>query len=189
MTESADTRAAEIAQVLDFWFAPGMAERWFKTDPAFDAEVRARLGPLHERAAAGELHGWRDSAEGCLALVLLLDQAPRNLFRDAARAFATDAAALELAYHAIARGFDRELPQGRRIFLYLPLEHSEDLADQETCVRLTAALDENPDWHDYAVQHRDIIARFGRFPHRNAALGRESTPEELAFLEQPGSSF
>ncbi len=179
----------DIAEVVDFWFGPGMEERWFKSDPTFDAEVRARLGALQERAAAGALGAWRDSADGCLALIVLLDQAPRNLFRDQARAFATDAAARELTGHAIERGFDQELPQGRRMFLYLPLEHSESLSDHETCVRLTAALDEDPAWHDYAVRHRDIIARFGRFPHRNAALGRDSTPEELAFLERPGSSF
>ncbi len=184
MTDSGDK-----AEVLGFWFGPGMAERWFKKDPAFDAEVLARLGALHDRAAAGELDDWRDSAQGCLALVVLLDQVPRNLFRGQARAFATDAAARALASHAIERGFDQESPQGRRMFLYLPLEHSESLDDQETCVRLIATLDENPDWHDWAVSHRDIIARFGRFPHRNAALGRESTPEERAFLGQPDSPF
>ncbi len=178
-----------IAEVLDFWFGPGMKERWFESDPAFDAEVRAQLGVARDAAAAGEFGAWWNSAEGCLALVVLLDQVPRNLFRGQARAFATDAAARQLTGHAIGRGFDRELPQGRRIFLYLPLEHSEDLADQETSLRLYAALDEDPGWRDYAVRHRDIVARFGRFPHRNAALGRPSTAEEVAFLEQPDSSF
>ena len=179
----------DIAEVVEFWFGPGMKERWFECDPAFDAEVRARLGAPHERAAGGELGAWRDSAEGCLALIVLLDQAPRNLFRGQARAFATDAAARELTGHALAQGFEAALTQDQRGFLYLPLEHSETLDDQEASVRLTAALDEDPAWHDYAVRHRDIIARFGRFPHRNAALGRRSTPEEEAFLEQPNSSF
>lgn len=179
----------DIAEVLEFWFAPGMAEKWFVKDPAFDAEVRARLGAPREAAAAGELESWRDSADGCLALIVLLDQAPRNLFRGQARAFATDAAARQLTGHALAQGFDAALTQDQRGFLYMPLEHSETLDDQEASLRLTAALDEDPDWHQYAVRHRDIIARFGRFPHRNAVLGRESTPEEEAFLEQPGSAF
>ena len=179
----------DIAEVVEFWFGPGMKERWFECDPAFDAEVRARLGGPREAAAAGGFGAWRDSAEGCLALIVLLDQAPRNLFRGQARAFATDAAARELTGHALAQGFEAALTQDQRGFLYLPLEHSETLDDQEASVRLTAALDEDPAWHDYAVRHRDIIARFGRFPHRNAALGRESTPEERAFLEQPNSSF
>ena len=176
-------------EVLDFWFAEGMAERWFVKDPAFDAEVRARLLPLHERAAAGELAAWRASARGCLALVILLDQVPRNVFRDDPRAFTSDAQALTITKHARNRGFDRALPQIERVFLYLPLEHCESLADQELCVTLIGALDENPEWRDHAVRHRDIVARFGRFPHRNAALGRETTLEEAAFLELPDSSF
>ncbi len=179
----------DIAEVLEFWFGPGMKERWFASDPDFDAEVRAQLGGAREAAVAGALESWRDSAEGCLALIVLLDQVPRNLFRGRARAFATDAAARELTGHAIARGFHATLTQDQRGFLYLPLEHSESLGDQETSLRLTAMLDEDTSWHDYAVRHRDIIARFGRFPHRNAALGRQSTPEEEAFLEQPNSSF
>ncbi len=183
------TQSSEVAQVLDFCFAPGMAQRWFKKEPAFDSDVRERLGALHGRAAAGALDHWRDSADGCVALVILLDQVPRNLFRGEARAFATDDAARRLAFHAIERGFDQKVPQARRIFLYLPLEHSESLEDQEACVRLAAALDEDTTWHDYALRHRDVIARFGRFPHRNAALGRESTPEEEEFLAGPDSAF
>ncbi len=179
----------DVAEVLDFWFAPGMEERWFKKDPAFDAEVRTRLGLPRERAAAGELESWRHGAEGCLALIVLLDQVPRNLFRGQARAFETDAAARELTGHALAQGLDAALTQDQRGFLYMPLEHSESLTDQDHSLRLTAMLVEDPGWHEWALPHRDIIARFGRFPHRNAALGRQSTPEELAFLEQPGSSF
>ena len=176
-------------EVLDYWFAPGMAERWYVKDPAFDAEVRARLLPLYERAVGGELVAWPASARGCLALVILLDQVPRNVFRDDPRGFASDAQALAVTKQALDRGFDRQLTQVERVFLYLPLEHCESLADQELCVTLIGALDENPEWRDHAVRHRDIVARFGRFPHRNAALGRETTLEEAAFLELPDSSF
>lgn len=181
--------AREIAEILDFCFADGATRKWFEKDAAFDRAVRERLGPLHEQAAVGALDHWRESPEGSLALCVLLDQVPRNLFRDDARAFATDAAARAVTRHALERGFDRHLPQVQRLFLYLPLEHSETLEDQELCVRLVGALDGDPDWLDYAVRHRDIIARFGRFPHRNAALGRATTPEEARFLTEPGSSF
>ena len=176
-------------EVLDYWFAPGMAARWYVKDPAFDAEVRARLLPLYGRAAAGELAAWRVSARGCLALVILLDQVPRNVFRGEPRGFATDAQALAVTKQALDRGLDRQLTQVERVFLYLPLEHCESLADQELCVTLIGALDENPEWRDHAVRHRDIVARFGRFPHRNTALGRETTLEEAAFLKLPDSSF
>ena len=121
--------------------------------------------------------------------MLLLDQVPRNLYRDDPRAYPGDAAARAVTRRAIEAGFDRELGQAQRLFLYLPLEHSEVLADQEDCCRLVEELTDNPDWADYARQHRDIIARFGRFPHRNTVLGRESTPEEQDFLNRPGSSF
>ena len=124
-----------------------------------------------------------------MALCLLLDQAPRNLFRDAPRAYATDAKALEVTRHALARDYDRRLPQAQRLVLYMPLEHSELLEDQELCVSLTGALDENPDWQKFAIQHRDIIARFGRFPHRNAVLERATAAKEAEFLSRPGSSF
>lgn len=178
-----------ISDVLGFWFAPDMAARWFAGDPAFDAEVKARLGRAAEAAARGELDGWADTPEGALALVLLLDQVPRHLYRGDARAFDGDAAARAVTRRAIEAGFDRELDQAQRLFLYLPLEHSEALADQEDCCRLMEELTDNPEWADYARQHRDIIARFGRFPHRNTILGRESTAEERDFLKEPGSSF
>ena len=178
-----------ISDVLDFWFAPGQEARWFVKDEAFDAEVRARLGALHEAAAAGRLAAWKETAGGCLALVLLLDQVPRNLFRGEPRAFATDAAAVAVTRQALAGGLDRDLSQVQRLFLYMPLEHSEALADQEDCCRLVAELTDKPEWADYARQHRDIIARFGRFPHRNAVLGRSNTEEETAFLAEPNSSF
>jgi uncharacterized protein (DUF924 family) len=175
--------------VLAFWFAEGMAARWFEPDPAFDAEVRSRLEPLYHQAVAGELDAWAAGARGALALVILLDQVPRNFYRGDPRAFAGDARALAVTKDALARGLDRELAQAERMFLYMPLEHCEELPDQELCVELMGRLDEDPKWRDYALRHRDIIARFGRFPHRNAALGRESTVEEEAFLKQPGSSF
>jgi len=181
--------SSAISEVLDFCFAEGPVRRWFVKDQAFDAQVQERLARLHELAASGACDTWRETPAGCLALCILLDQVPRNLFRGQARAFAHDAQARAVTRHALARGFNRKLPQEQRLFLYLPLQHNEDLADQELCVRLVGALEDNSDLLDYAVRHRDIIARFGRFPHRNAALGRESTAEEAAFLSQPGSSF
>jgi uncharacterized protein (DUF924 family) len=178
-----------ITEILEFWFAPGMEQAWFNGGADLDRRVRDLLLAGHEKAAAGELGDWLDSAEGCVALCILLDQVPRNVFRNEARAYATDVAARRVTHHALNRGFDRALPQDQRLFLYLPLEHCEDLAQQDLCLRLVAQLDEYPKWLEYSQQHRDIIARFGRFPHRNAVLDRESTPEEAAFLKQPGSSF
>lgn len=182
-------------QILDFWFgAPDSGgygkprETWFKADDAFDADIKQRFeGPL-EAAAAGTHDGFAVTPEGALALTILLDQFPRNIYRGTARAFAFDPKALALARQALAAGYDQAVAPFQRTFLYLPFEHSESLADQERSVALFEALgDENS--LDYAVRHRDIIVRFGRFPHRNAILGRESTAEELIFLEQPGSSF
>ncbi len=180
---------ADVEEVLAFWFAPGREEKWFGGGEAFDEEVRENLSASYESAVAGDHALWRESPRGCLALCILLDQVPRNVFRGTPRAFASDAAALAVTRHAVEQGFDASLSQVERLFLYLPLEHSEDLEDQEACMRLVRGLDENPEWLDYAKAHRDIIARFGRFPHRNASLGRASTAEEEAFLKQPGSSF
>lgn len=184
-----ETPLAAIAEILNFWFADGMAKRWFVHDPAFDVEVHTRLADWYERAAAGRLHDWRRTAAGCVVLCVLLDQVPRNLFRGKSQAFDTDAAARAVTRHALDHGFDRDLSQPQRLFLYLPFEHSEILADQDESVRLIGQLDENPVWGDYAIRHRDVIVRFGRFPHRNAALGRTNTAEETAFLATPGSSF
>lgn len=174
--------------VLDFWFDPANQPFWFKKSAAFDKAVRERLGDAHAAAAAGQLDDWRASPEGALALVILLDQVPRNIHRNTARAFDTDGAALAAAVAAIDGGFDREFDHDQRLFLYLPLEHSEDLADQERSVALFTAMGDAR-LTDYAVRHRDIVARFGRFPHRNALLGRASTEEEARFLEEPNSSF
>jgi len=175
-------------EVLDFWFAGSTRPSWFARSEAFDALVRAELGPPHERAVRGELDAWAADPRGALALVLLLDQAPRNIHRGSANAFATDARALQYARAVVDAGLDQGLTEVEKVFLYMPFEHSESLADQDRCVALTAALTD-PLWHDFAAKHRVIIARFGRFPHRNAILGRESTPEELEFLQQPGSTF
>ena len=192
---------ASVDDILTFWFGqpgePGYTEprgRWFEHDPAFDAECARRFLATHEKAAAGGLQAWRDEPRSALALLLLLDQFPRNLFRDSPRAYATDALAREVARHALARGLDVPLPPVWRWFFYLPFEHSEDIHDQRLSVSLFEALaPQHPatgaETLEYARRHHDIIARFGRFPHRNARLGRESTPEEVAFLQEPNSSF
>ena len=193
------TEDAKVRAVLEFWFgAPGEPHAdkprkiWFQKNAAFDIEIRTRFAEEVGVARAGARAEWRDSARTCLALVIVLDQFPRNLFRGDVRAFATDAAALEAAKHAIARGYDQALAPLMRTFLYMPFLHSENIDDQETGVELMRSMGDAPmaaESVKAAVQHRDIIARFGRFPHRNAVLARSSTAEEAAFLEQPGSSF
>lgn len=186
--------------VLDFWFGrPGEPEHgqqraaWFVKDPAFDARIRALFLPTVEAALNGDLDSWTATPRGALALLIVLDQFPRNLFRGTAKAFAGDAQARALAGKMVDAGFDQQLAPVERVFAYLPFEHSEAMADQERCVALCAALAEAaPGFEstlDYARRHRDVIARFGRFPHRNAALGRPSTPEEAAYLAQPGAGF
>jgi uncharacterized protein (DUF924 family) len=178
------TRAtASAAAVVAFWRAAG-AERWFKQDPAFDESIRQRFLDLHEAAAAGSLRPWEDSAEGALALLLLLDQFPRNMFRGEARAFSTDALARAIAAGGLIKGFDGQA-EAMRGFFYLPFMHSEELADQQRAIALYRAAgdDAGVNW---AKRHADIIRRFGRFPHRNAALGRQTTPEEQAFLDDGG---
>ena len=172
------------ADVIAFWTEAG-PERWFEKDEAFDADIRRRFLATHERAAAGRLAGWEQSAEGALALLILLDQFPRNMFRGSARAFATDPQARAITAAALLRGFDAQVPANLRTFFYLPFEHSEDMADQERGIALyTAARD--ADGLKWAKIHADIIRRFGRFPHRNAVLGRTTTPEEQAFLDAGG---
>ena len=186
-----------ITDLLGVWFGkPGTTEHnqprpiWFESDAAFDAQL-AKYQLDQKRAANGDLDHWMQSADGCLALILRLDQVPRNLYRDTPAAFASDAKALLAARHAVAQGFDRGKPDVRRWFVYLPFEHSEVLADQDTSVKLFGALPSNTDNDrtlDYAKRHRDVIARFGRFPHRNKILNRASTAEEEDFLRQPNSS-
>lgn len=171
--------------IVGFWRAAGPG-RWFAKSELFDAEVGRRLGSLHYWAAAGMLdHLATQSAQGALALIILLDQVPRNMFRGTARAFATDGHAREIACYALARGFDRRVPKLLRGFFYLPFMHSEDVGDQELCVALYEEL-KDPLGLEYAEVHLDIIRRFGRFPHRNAALGRETTMAEEQFLIQGG---
>jgi uncharacterized protein (DUF924 family) len=174
------------ADVLAFWRAAGPA-KWFKKDATFDAEIAQRFSALWQQAAAGSPPAWEDTPEGALALVILLDQFPRNMFRADARAFTNDATARAVADRAIARGFDQAVPASERLFFYLPFEHSESLADQERAIALVDSLGD-PDLTRWAKLHADIIRRFGRFPHRNTALGRVSTHEEQAFLDAGGFS-
>jgi len=174
--------------VLGFWFRETDPRLWFLKDDGFDATLRDRFGALHAEAAGGGLTDWEATADGRMALILVLDQMSRNLFRGDGRAFAQDERALAVARRAIAAGDHVFAPRERCQFLFLPFEHSENLADQRWCEALFRALGD-ANLLDYAVKHRVIIERFGRFPHRNAALGRTSTGEELAFLDQPNSSF
>lgn len=190
-------------QVLDFWFRPTAdgghdVQRWFSRDDVFDATIRSRFMDLHEAAAHGQCSAWTEHPQGVLALLIVLDQFSRNLFRDSPRAFAQDAQARAVAHHMVERGGDQELAPIERVFVYLPFEHSEESADQRLSVTLFERLEQSVPktqrgqyavFSDYARQHAEVIARFGRFPHRNAALGRLSTAQELAFLELPGSSF
>lgn len=193
--DNSQNAASGAEKVLRFWFAdePGSREstlqsRWFFPTQEFDRLCTTRFLSSFEDAALGRLEDWKNEPRSCLALVLLLDQFPRNMFRDTARAFATDAKARELSRHAIASGFDRALSPIMRMFLYLPLEHSENLDDQLESVRLNCALAaENPalvEAGKYAEEHLEIFRRFGRFPGRNHALGRQSTQEEVNFLKE-----
>jgi uncharacterized protein (DUF924 family) len=175
---------ASPRDILDFWFKQTPPERWFASDPDFDAAIRARFEGTWRAAREGACESWSASMEGALALIILLDQFPRNMFRGGAEAFSTDAMARAVAHEAVARGFDLEAPAAIRSFFYLPFMHSESLEDQETCVRLTRErLGENHFSFPHAVRHHDTVARFGRFPARNAVLDRLSTPKETAFLE------
>lgn len=177
-------------EVLRFWFGepPGEPRKqWFEKDEGFDAEIRRCFLPLYERMAGGAHLDWLGDARRCLARIVVLDQFPRNMFRGTPRAFATDALALAAARHAVAQGHDRDLLPMQKQFVYLPFEHSESLADQERACELMRPLGE--ELYGWALRHKRVIERFGRFPHRNAILGRQSTPEELEFLTQPGSSF
>jgi uncharacterized protein (DUF924 family) len=171
------------AAIVAFWREAG-PDRWFKKDAAFDDEIKRRFLATHEAAAAGRLTDWEQSAEGALALLILLDQFPRNMFRSEARAFATDPLARAVTSRAILNGFDGAFPDMRGFF-YLPFEHSENLADQERGLALYKAVGDE-DGLKWAVLHADIIRRFGRFPHRNAVLGRVTTPDEQAFLDGGG---
>lgn len=195
-----DAAASEADAVLDFWFgAPDSAEfgsarkAWFTKDAAFDAQVRERFGALVERALRGELDAWADAPRSALAQILLLDQLTRNAFRGTSRSFAGDARALAAASRMVGARQDEALPPFMRGFVYLPFEHAEGMAMQDEAIRLFNRLaseaPEHADMLDYAHRHRAVIERFGRFPHRNEVLGRQSTAEEIAFVQQPGSGF
>lgn len=174
---------ATAADVVQFWLDAG-PDRWFAKSDAFDAEFRIRFEAAHVAAASGALDAWRADAKGTLALLILLDQFPRNAYRQSARMFASDAQALAIATAAVERGLDQQIEPVLRPFMYLPFMHAESLAVQQRCVELSAVLDANT--QRFAVMHRDIIARFGRFPHRNALLGRSTTAEEQRFLDEGG---
>lgn len=191
---------AAAADILAFWFGqPGEAGHgqpraaWFRKDAAFDAEIRRQFLATVEAALAGQLADWANSPQSLLAQLILLDQFPRNLFRGEAQAFAGDAQARQLAERALEQGWDKGLSAVEKLFIYLPFEHSEALADQQRSLALFTALAAEhagcEGYLDYAQRHYDVIARFGRFPHRNAALCRPSTPEETIYLAQPGSGF
>ena len=186
--------------VLTFWFGEirdepayfeEYAPRWFVQNADFDRQIVRRFRAAYELAAQGQLTHWTETARGGLALILVLDQFPRNMFRNDPRAFATDPLARQVAEQMIAAGFDRQLRLAERYFVYVPFMHSEDRKHQQRSVMLFQQLAEERAYFDtsYAVRHQEVIDRFGRFPHRNTVLGRVSTPEELAFLKQPGSSF
>jgi len=179
-----NAQAYSPTEIVTFWREVG-PKGWFEKDAALDSEIRRRFLGAHEAAAAGRLTGWEQSAQGALALLILLDQFPRNMFREQARAFATDPLARAITAGALVRGFDSQAPAEMRSFFYLPFEHSEDLADQERGIALYKGAGD-ADGLKWAELHADIIRRFGRFPHRNAVLGRATTPEEQAFLDGGG---
>ena len=174
------------ADIISFWREAGN-ERWWRKDDAFDATIRSRFLDLWEEARAGGLSSWRLSDDGLLALVIVLDQFPRNMFRGDARTYATDPLAREVASQAVAAGADKRVDQALQQFLYMPFMHSEDLADQERCVALFSASGE-PENTKHAQGHADIVRRFGRFPHRNTILGRSTTAAEQTFLAEGGFS-
>jgi uncharacterized protein (DUF924 family) len=178
------SQLATADEIVRFWREAG-PDRWYKKDPAFDDDIRRRFLATHEAAAAGKLKSWEDNAQGTLALLILLDQFPRNMFRGDRRAFATDALARAITAGALIKGFDGEVGKDMRGFFYLPFEHSEDLADQERGEALYRAAGDE-DGLKWSTLHADIIRRFGRFPHRNAVLGRATTAEEQAFLDSGG---
>jgi len=178
------TKPIEPADVLAFWRSAG-PDKWFEKDALFDAEIAQRFSCLWRAASEGKLRHWEETAEGALALVVVFDQFPRNMFRGDRRCYATDELARSAADRALRRGFDRQLPYAERQFFYLPLMHSENLADQQRCLELARDYGD-AEFTKYAEQHADIIRRFGRFPHRNAILGRPNRPDEQTFLEAGG---
>ncbi len=175
-------------EIIEFWFDEIDPKNWFRKDDSFDQMLRERFLLTRESAARAELYGWRHSAEGRLAEIIVLDQFSRNLYRNSGEAFAGDPLALALAQEAVASGYDAALPQDKRTFLYMPYMHSESLIIHEVAVKLFTDLGREENLK-YEIMHKEIIERFGRYPHRNEVLGRVSTVEEIEFLKQPGSSF
>jgi uncharacterized protein (DUF924 family) len=180
--------AAPIDDIVSFWFEELTPKDWYRKDKTLDAEIARRFASIYDELKSDVPESWLATPKGYLAAILVLDQFPRNMFRDNPRAFATDAAALALSKRAIAEGVDMKLAPEQRAFIYMPFQHAEDAADQARSVELFTALGNQLNL-DFAVRHKEIIDRFGRFPHRNAVLGRSSTEEEADFLQQPGSSF
>ncbi|HTC26958.1 DUF924 family protein [Dyella sp.] len=188
----------EALSVLAFWFDPAHTDKWFHSDPAFDAQIREQFGYRVDAAAAGHLNHWAATPSGWLALLIVLDQFPRNIYRNRPRAWRQDLLAQQVVVSGLDEGFDRQLPPIQRVFAYMPLQHAEDIGLQHRCVQLFEDLcdsvaanerDRYTDFLDYARRHASVVARFGRFPHRNAVLGRVTTPEETAYLAEPGSGF
>ena len=178
-----------IGDVLDFWFSERAQALWFEKSDAFDAEIARIFEATHKAALAGELDGWAETAEGGLALVVLLDQFPRNMYRGNPQSFAADAKARAIARLCLKRGHDMTIDLDRRTFFYLPFEHSEDIEDQDLSVRLFRERSGKERNIEFAEAHRDVIRRFGRFPHRNEVLGRQNTPEEEDYLSEPDAGF
>ena len=181
-------KTAAAQDVLDFWFDELKSEQWYKKDPAFDETIRSRFADTITAALSARLDSWADELDSCLALILVLDQFTRNIYRDTPKAFIGDEMALALSLRCVDRGFLSHENAAWRQFMLMPMMHSEDLGIQDRSIPLFKQH-ANTLTHQYAVKHRDIVARFGRFPHRNAILGRPSSEEELAFLKEPGSSF
>lgn len=179
-------QANDFHEILDFWFSARISKHWFSSTPALDDEIRVRYEGLWKRAVSGDLDGWADTPEGTLALAIVLDQLPLNMYRGKPAAFSSEQKAVTVAKQAVASGYDKLVPSDWVLFLYLPLMHSENLDDQGQSVSLfrEARLEANL---YFAEHHRGIVRRFGRFPHRNAILGRESTPEELVYLASDGA--
>lgn len=176
--------------ILDFWFVETKPAQWFQVDKNFDFLIKERFLEFYEMAVCGGFDEWQESAEGALALCILLDQMPRNMFRGTPKAFATDDKALVVARYAITKGFDQELLIKKRRFIYMPFEHSENLEDQRRCVELFETMKaEDQMGYDYAVKHLNVVEVYGRFPHRNEILNRENTPEENEYLAQPNAGF
>ncbi len=179
----------KIEKIIQFWFAPDIKSQWFGGPAEFDTLIRSHFIDDYWKALDGAYSNWQQNPEGCLAFILLLDQFSRNMFRNDAQAFAADPLAAQATRHALQNKFDLQLPPEQRTFIYMPLMHSEVIEDQTLCVELFKALEGSESNYDYAIRHKQVIERFGRFPHRNKVLGRKSTPEEETFLNSKDAPF